>query len=143
MRGFSVGSVRWTARWTPILGDAAAFLLFAGLGRNQHHESGGALMTLVIAAPFLAAWFAVAGFLGLLGNAWLRRGAVGSLKLVGIAWLIAWPIALLLRAVLQRRGVTLSFALVALIVNAIFLVGWRGAYLFVVHRTWRGAAGNR
>ncbi len=143
MDGLFGGSARRQARWAFILTDAVAFLLFAGLGRQQHHESGGALMTLVIAAPFLAAWFAVAGFLGLFGNEWPRQGAARSLKPVSLAWLIAWPIALVLRAAPQRRGVTLSFALVALVVNAVFLLGWRSVYLFVAHRSGARSARNR
>jgi hypothetical protein len=143
MGGLYGGSVRRQARWAFILVDVVAFLLFAGLGRQQHHESGGAVTTLVIAAPFLAAWFAVAGFLGLFGNEWPRCGTARSLQPVALAWLIAWPIALVLRAALQRRGVTVSFALVALAVNAVFLLGWRGVYLFVARRLWAPAARDR
>jgi len=143
MNGLFGGSACRQARWAFILTDVVAFLLFAGLGRQQHHESGGALTTLEIAAPFLAAWFAVAGFLGLFGNEWPRHGAARSLKPVALAWLIAWPVALVLRAALQRRGVTLSFALVALAVNAVFLLGWRGIYLFVARGLGARAARNR
>jgi hypothetical protein len=113
-----------------IVGDAAAFLLFAGLGRDQHHEAGGPFSVVVTAAPFLVAWFAVAWPSGALDRAWSDLG-IRSLRKVGLAWLVAWPIALVLRAVLQGRGVPLSFDLVALIVNALLLLGWRGAYLLV------------
>jgi DUF3054 family protein len=111
-----------------IVGDAAAFLLFAGLGRDQHHEAGGPFSVVVTAAPFLAAWFAVAVPSGVLSRAWSDLGK-RSLRNVGLAWLVAWPIALVLRAAVQHRGVPLSFDLVALIVNTLFLLGWRGAYL--------------
>ena len=80
------------------------------------------------AAPFLAAWFAVSPPVGVFNREWPLLGA-RSLKAVGLAWLIAWPIALALRVVLQGRGIPISFDLVALIVNALFLLGWRGAYL--------------
>jgi hypothetical protein len=111
-----------------IVGDAAAFLLFAGLGRDQHHESAGLFSVVVTATPFLVAWFAVAWPTGALDRAWSHLG-IRSLRKVCLVWLAAWPIALMLRAVLQGRGIPLSFDLVALIVNALFLLGWRGVYL--------------
>ncbi|HEX8918367.1 MAG TPA: DUF3054 domain-containing protein [Chloroflexota bacterium] len=41
------------------VGDAASILLFAALGRNSHHETGGGAVAgaLGVAAPFLVGWF--------------------------------------------------------------------------------------
>jgi hypothetical protein len=119
------------------VGDGLAFLLFAGLGRDQHGESGSALSVLVTAAPFLAAWFAVSPRLGVFRAAWRRQGFL-ALRRVAAAWLVAWPIALILRAVLQGRGIPLSFDLVALLANGLFLLVWRGIYL-----GWAGRRANR
>ncbi len=137
----SVRRFPWSVQKALIVGDAAAFLLFAGLGRDQHQESGGPFSVVVTAAPFLVAWFVVAAPTGLVSRAWSSPGR-RSLRKVGLAWLVAWPIALLLRAALQGRGIPLSFDLVALIANALFLLGWRGAYLLVIRRARPLRPGN-
>jgi len=109
-------------------GDVLAFILFAGLGRDQHGESGGALSVVVTAAPFLVAWFMVSPRFGVFRASWRRQGWP-ALRGVAAAWVLAWPVALLLRVALQRRGIPLSFDIVALVANSIFLLGWRGVYL--------------
>ncbi|HXT34599.1 MAG TPA: DUF3054 domain-containing protein [Chloroflexota bacterium] len=122
---------------TLVAGDGLAFLLFAGLGRDQHGESGGALSVVATAAPFLVAWFVVSPRLGVFRSGWRRQG-FPALRRVAVAWLVAWPIALLLRAALQRRGIPLSFDIVALLTNGVFLLTWRGLYL-----AWAGRRANR
>ncbi|MGH2411507.1 MAG: DUF3054 domain-containing protein [Chloroflexota bacterium] len=122
---------------TLLAGDGLVFVLFAGLGRDQHGESGGALSVLVTAAPFLVAWFAVSPRLGVFRAGWRRQG-FPALRRVAAAWLIAWPVALFLRAALQRRGIPLSFDLVALVANGVFLLVWRGIYL-----AWAGRQAPR
>ena len=59
----------------------------------------------VVAAPFVVAWLVVAFFAGVYRSSSLGR--------VVLAWLVAWPIALALRAA-TGRGVPVSFDLVAL-----------------------------
>lgn len=135
MIGRRLGSV---CQWVLAAGDAAAFLLFAGLGRDQHGESGGASAVVITAAPFLVAWFAVTPRFAVFQAGW-RHGGWRSLQRLGLAWLAAWPVALLLRRVVQQRGIPFSFDLVALVANAVFLLTWRGAYLL-----WAGRrAGER
>lgn len=92
---------------------------------------------LATAAPFLLAWFVVSPRLGVFRAGWRRQG-FPALRQVALAWLAAWPIALLLRAALQRRGIPLSFDLVALLANGVFLLAWRGLYL-----AWASRRANR
>ncbi len=114
-------------------GDTLCFLLFAALGHNQHGETGGIGSIAAIALPFLAAWFAVAPWAG----AFYFSPSVAPrdfLRHTALAWLCAWPLALLLRAVVQHRGIAVSFDLIALLANSIFLLAWRGTFVLLARR---------
>jgi len=63
------------------------------------------------------------------------------LRRTELAWLAAWPVALVLRLALSAdHTVPISFALVILIANAIFLGLWRGAFAAVAD--WLGGRGQ-
>ena len=69
-------------------GDAAVFVLFAGIGRGSHAaDTGNALTT---AAPFLAAWAALAPPLGAY-PAKASRSVEQAAKAPLVAWLVAVP----------------------------------------------------
>lgn len=113
-----------------VVGDAISFLVFAAIGRSSHQEASGlsALGPVVeTAGPFLIAWYAIAAPLGALDPT-LTRKPRQLLLATGKTWLLAWPCALLLRAIWLRRGIPGSFALVVLISNALLLLGWRGLF---------------
>lgn len=110
------------------LGDALVFVIFSLVGRGNHHEASGAGAlpdVLGTAAPFLVGWFLVAPLVGA-----YRHGALGAarsaLPRTALAWAVAGPVGLLLRAALLRRGIPLSFAVVALLFNLVALLVWRG-----------------
>lgn len=151
----AAGVSNWRSAWPPdrrvalfVLGDALAFLLFAAIGRRSHQEAAGlsALGQIAwTAVPFALGWFAVAPFFGAFRRApevatSSRRGkavgtgtpiesAVAVLARTELAWLAAWPVALLLRwALSSDHQIPLSFALVILIANAILLGSWRTAF---------------
>lgn len=131
--------------WRPVLlvvGDAISFLIFAGVGRTNHGETSGPGALLYIAGtalPFAAAWFVVSPFLGA-----FRRSATSTLgamlQRTELAWLCAWPVAMIVRFIADRiRGLSLNsgfltFAVVVLVTNAIFLGVWRGAFALVSAR---------
>ncbi|HEY7833693.1 MAG TPA: DUF3054 domain-containing protein [Ktedonobacterales bacterium] len=123
-----------------VIGDAAMFLLFAGVGRQSHHEASGlgALgQVAVTAIPFALGWFIVAPLLG----AYRARDTAtpgAMLRRTELAWLGAWPLTLLLRWAFTQRVPEWSFALVILVANALFLGAWRGAFAWVLAR--RGGA---
>lgn len=107
-----------------------SFLVFASVGRGSHQEATGlsAFGSVVgTAAPFLLAWYALAAPLGALDHA-LARKPRELLLATAKAWIVAWPCALFLRAVLLRRGIPVSFAMVVLASNAVLLLGWRGVF---------------
>jgi len=119
-----------------VAGDALAFLLFSALGRASHDEAAGIdalLQVAETAAPFALAWFVAAPLVGA-----FRPALVGQprrmLARTALAWLVAWPAALLLRAAIRQSGIPLSFAIVTLITNLVILLGWRGAFAWFVRR---------
>ncbi len=121
------------------LGDAVVFVIFSLVGRGNHHEASGAGAlpdVLGTAAPFLVGWFLVAPLVGA-----YRHSALGpvrsALPRTALAWAVAGPVGLLLRAALLRRGIPLSFAIVALLFNLGALLAWRG---IAAAMPWRGEA---
>ena len=49
---------------------------------------------------------------------------------------MAWPLALILRAFWMRAGIPPVFDLIALVANAVLLLGWRGVASWLL---WRQA----
>jgi hypothetical protein len=100
------------------LADVALLVAFAAVGRSAHAEGGTVRGTLAVAWPFAVAWLVVA-----LPSRTLERLAP---RRAALAWLAAWPLALLLRA-LSGRGDAIGFAIVLLILPLVALTGWRAA----------------
>jgi hypothetical protein len=127
----------WTRIGALVAGDALSFVVFATVGRHSHNEASGLAaigVTLATAAPFAAGWFAVSPFVGA-----FRRAKTASLKAMltrtELAWLCAWPAAALLRwAFGPDHKLPLSFAIVILIANAVFLGVWRALFALVEGR---------
>ncbi|MGH2480813.1 MAG: DUF3054 domain-containing protein [Ktedonobacteraceae bacterium] len=120
------------------VGDAIVFLIFAAIGRNSHGEASGlaAIPQIVLtAAPFAIGWFIVAPFIGV-----FRRGLADEPKAMAkrtaLAWLLAWPVGLLLRWFFVDRlknpptsaADFTSFAIVTLFFNMVVLLVWRVPY---------------
>lgn len=108
--------------------DVLAVLLFAAVGRRSHAEGLTAAGVLGTAWPFLTG--VAVGWL--LTRAWKRPTAVTP---VGVgAWLAALLVGMLLRRV-TGEGTAWPFVVVATVVLAALLLGWR----FVVHLVRRRA----
>ena len=121
-----------------VAGDAISFLVFAGVGRNTHGEvSGlGALGQVALTAlPFAVGWFLVSPWVG----AYRRAATTGLRRMLArteLAWLASYPVALILRFVFApdpslTPTQIISFALVILFANALFLGVWRAAFALV------------
>ncbi len=114
--------------WAALGLDAALVVLFAGLGRLSH-EQGVTFGGLVVsAAPFLAGTFV--GWAVLLWRGWARPASVRGGTVV---WLSTVVIGMLVRTV-AGTGTAFTFILVALVVNALFLLGWRALGRLLVSR---------
>ena len=121
-----------------VVGDAASFLLFAATGRRTHDEASGIAAIGQIAEtalPFALGWFVISPFAGTFRRL-ATRGPRQMLVRTELAWLIAWPVTLVLRWWLAPdHNVPLSFALVILLANAVFLGVWRTAFAWI--ERWR------
>ena len=111
-----------------VIGDLLCFLIFVALGRSSHREASGfaALPQLIITAlPFIAGWFLVAPFVGAFRHKILAQPRSMVIR-TALAWLIAWPVAMLLRGIFVDHGVPpLSFAIIVLLFNMLLLLVWR------------------
>lgn len=108
-----------------VIGDILVFLIFAAIGRRSHSEAGNFFGVAITALPFAVAWFLVSPFVGAFKRNVVRTPGKMSLTTL-LAWLAAWPLALLLRGLFVDKGVPpLSFAIVTLITNTVLLQAWR------------------
>ena len=103
--------------------DVILLLAFVLIGRGSHGENvvGGALVTFW---PFAVGL--VVGWLACL--AWRRPIAMWPTGVV--VWVSTLVIGMILRVV-SGQGIAVSFVIVAAIVLAVFLIGWRAVALLV------------
>ena len=116
------------------LGDMLAFLAFAAIGRGSHGEATGLAaipQVILTAAPFAIAWFIVTPFVGVYRRELLadpRKMAARTL----LGWVLSWPMAMALRGIFVDHAVPpWTFAVIALVVNAAFLLIWRWPYALI------------
>jgi hypothetical protein len=121
-----------------VIGDVICFLIFAALGRNTHGEASGfaAIPQVILTAlPFAIGWFLVSPFVGAFRHAIVAQPRAMALR-TALAWLLSWPVAMLLRGIFVDHGVPpLTFALIVLFFNMLLLVVWR--WLFALYNSRR------
>jgi hypothetical protein len=111
--------------------DAAALIMFVAIGTANHGNDLTVLEIGATAAPLLVAWFAMS-----LATRLYRQDADGWRRLA-VTWVVAVPVAVVLRSALrdgpwdERLAV---FAAVALGFTALFVLAGRAAVL-----AWRRA----
>ena len=108
--------------------DVIAVLVFCAVGRRSHDEGLSITGLAATAWPFLAG--TVIGWL--VSRAWQRPTAVVPTGVV--VWLCTVAVGMLLRKV-SSAGVAASFVLVAALVTALLLLGWRAALALILR--WR------
>jgi hypothetical protein len=125
-----------------VIGDLICFLIFAALGRNTHGEASGlaAIPQIIITAlPFAAGWFLVSPFVGAFRHKILTQPRAMVMR-TALAWLLAWPFAMLLRGIFVDHGIPpLSFAIVVLLFNMLLLLIWRWPFALNNSMRKRGA----
>lgn len=125
-----------------IVGDTISFLVFASVGRSSHGEASGfGAISLVFetALPFILGWLVIAPFVGAFRTD-PTEPPLGLLRRSALAWLIAWPICLGLRALIRQSSIPWTFALVVFITNMLLLLAWRAVFTWVTRR--RGTASS-
>jgi hypothetical protein len=109
-----------------VVADAVAVLVFATIGRANHHESTGVHGVWHTAWPFL-----LGAALGLAVSAYARLTPTAIRAGVRV-WVWTVVIGLVVRSA-TGGGTPPAFVVVAAVVLGVFLVGWRAALLW---RTW-------
>jgi hypothetical protein len=110
-----------------VFADVVCVIVFCTIGRRSHAEGITAAGVVETAWPFLAGtavgWVAVRG--------WHRPTTLAPTGLV--IWLCTVAIGMLLRKAISQ-GTALSFVVVASLVTAILLLGWRAAVSALARR---------
>ncbi len=120
-----VRGTNWSRTALLVAGDIVVFIVFAIIGRRSHSETGNIFGPVITALPFAAGWFLVAPFVGAFKRGLERDTGKFALRTF-LAWLAAWPVAMLLRGIFVDKGVPpWTFALITLISNSILLQIWR------------------
>jgi hypothetical protein len=109
-----------------LAGDLIALLIFATIGRMSHERGLSLPGVLGTAAPFVIGWLLVAPLTGIY-RAQPRPTPGAMARRSALNWALALPIAFGLRALIEQRGIPLSFAVVAGSFTFVTLVGWRSA----------------
>jgi Protein of unknown function (DUF3054) len=108
-----------------VIGDSIVFLVFAFIGIMNHKEAVDPVKVILTAAPFALGWFLVAPYIG----AFSRQKTNGPGKMAlytALAWLPSLVLGVTFRGIAVDHSVPpISFMLVALITNTIFLLIWR------------------
>ena len=118
-----------------LVGDLAALLLFALIGRRSHGAAVGfaaTVETLRTAAPFLAGWLLVAPWVGAYRLALFAHPPT-LLRTTLLGWAGALLVGAIFRAAMIGRFSPLSFYLVTFFVALLLLLGWRATF-FVLTR---------
>ncbi|HEX4687425.1 MAG TPA: DUF3054 domain-containing protein [Nocardioides sp.] len=110
---------------TAVAADAVAIVLFAWIGRANHDESTTARGIWHTAWPFL-----LGAALGLAATAYARVSPTAVRAGVRV-WVWTLVIGMVVRAA-TGAGTAVAFVIVAAIVLAVLLIGWRAAL------TWGG-----
>jgi hypothetical protein len=117
-----------------IVGDLIVLLSFVLIGRGSHGLSVADMFTGIwTALPFVLSWFLIAPWLGLYSpNISLKLSKL--LPRLLITWLIAVPVAHVMRALLLGRpipgGIPLTFVLVSLAYIGVVMLAWRFGYIW-------------
>ena len=108
-----------------IIGDAIVFLVFAFIGVSNHKEAVDPVKVVTTAAPFALGWFIVAPFIGAFSRK--KTAEPGKMALYTIlAWLPSLVLGMTFRGItVDHRVPPLSFMIITLISNTIFLAIWR------------------
>ena len=115
-----------------LAGDMACFLVFALLGLRSHEDGITVAGVLRAAVPFQAGWLLVTLLSG------KPNAPATDSRRVTRLWVPAWAIGLILRTLLFDRSFAVTFAIVALLVNGVLLMVWRGVLAPLVLRTGKG-----
>lgn len=116
-----------------VIGDVFCFLFFASLGSIQHgtNPALNVFYYVWVALPFMIGWFLISPWVGAF-KAELATRPTKMLARTVLSWVAAWPVAMLIRWLVDYFGGHtlpfanfMSFAFIALAFNLGLLLLWR------------------
>ncbi len=110
-----------------VVGDILVFLIFAFIGMKSHGEDVTVPSLLATAAPFAGAWFVISPFIGAYKRK-LDDNPGLMVRWTVLAWIASWPLALIIRGLIEGHVPPISFALITLFTNMLLLLLWRWPY---------------
>ena len=117
-----MGRVKFRSPAVAAVLDLLVVVLFAAVGRRSHAEATA------LSGLFHTAWpFVVGGAIGWLAAFALYRNKFDAFLLVPtgiVVWVMTVVVGMALRA-LSGQGTAFSFIIVATVVTAVLLLGWR------------------
>jgi Protein of unknown function (DUF3054) len=119
-----------------ILGDVVIFMFFAFTGRETHAPGDANLIVnaLPTLLTFLTVWFVIAAVGRVYRSGVMTRPRTALLRTL-IAWLIAAPIAIVVRAILlQRTAIPWQFVAVTMGLVGSLLLIWHGSMAWFLKR---------
>lgn len=105
------------------VGDAVVLVLVTVAGFATHLTLDAFWRMAITVVGSLLAWFLVAPLLGVFSEANILNPK--ELWRVGLAWVIAAPLATFLRGLALARDIPPAFVVVVILVNGFSLVAWR------------------
>lgn len=122
-----------------ITGDLLVILSFVWVGRSSHSLSMTNITeSLSTALPFIISWFLITPWFGIY-RAEVSRNWRKLVPRLLVAWAVAGPIALVLRALFLGRplpeGIIPIFAIVSLGYIGLVVLVWRLGYIWWVNRS--------
>ncbi|MGW0035288.1 DUF3054 domain-containing protein [Gordonia sp. NPDC003376] len=120
--------------------DAVAITVFVLIGRSSHHNGYALLGVLQTLWPFLAGaavgWSIDYVYSHVRSSDWFgREFRPDRIVPAGLLiWFCTVTVGMILRYLLHE-GIAVSFVIVASVVLALFLLGWRALAAFVLRRT--------
>lgn len=126
----------WQKTLLMMAGDWLALGLFVFLGQIDHEVLN--LPRLLLQSAILALPWTVIALL--LNGYWLSEGTTlrAFLSRSLLAWLVAAPLGLMLRAlILGRTTIPVAFMIVTMGLGGLFLLVWRAAFFFLQTRAHR------
>jgi len=125
------GPLWWRGPAVAFAVDVLLVLLFAAIGRASHDESGPVVGALLTAWPFLAGTVVGWGVVRVLRRGWPIDVGPGV-----TVWFATVVVGMVLRRAVGS-GTAPSFVVVASVVLALFLLGWRALGAYAVRRARR------
>jgi len=117
---------------TIVIGDICVFILFIVLGKSEHGVtlSQSFIRTLL---PFAISWFSISPWLGSYSISTLYSFKKMAFK-IPLTWILCGVFAVIARAVITDSSFLITFAIVAIVVQGLFLIAWRCIFMLITLR---------